>query len=195
MNKCSQTNYALHQQPDIADSPTKFGFKIVSSQMVDLWTPGANYGLMRDRRVLLEAHVDPLIIATVFGIPSSSSETIDLLIQMFEFPLTTVEALIFGALAAISCEHSNESRAYLLKEWGQMTNQRKMEKGFQLLSPVMGHSSGDSEPHYNELQNEFYEVIGIRGRIHEEFSEMLGYDVMGGSHGLLEADLRFSIGR
>lgn len=150
------------------------GFKVVSSQMANLWTSDANFGLMFEDRILYEARLDPLIVAAVFEIPSNSRETIDLRIQMFEFPLTTVEALTFVALAAFSYENPNEDRASLLKEWRQVSLNRKMGRGFQLLSQVMGHAADDPESHYNKLYNEYHKVISNRQRIHEEFSKMLG---------------------
>jgi len=69
---------------------------------------------------------------------------------------------------------SSERIEFIEAKWGQIPIDAKMERGFQLLTPLLAHAEGDLKAHFNEIHNEFSDVTRNRERIHQDFLRMLG---------------------
>jgi hypothetical protein len=148
------------------------GFEIRSSEAVDLWDPESNFALTLHGEVLMEVNIDPLLIAHLYAIPSESPTTVDTLIQMFGYPLTAIEAVLFAAFVNFIHPFPKIDED-VLNEWGRLDFQSKMEKGFNLLRGVLRHSEPDSLTSISAIQNEWSEINEQRRNIHDQFADFL----------------------
>lgn len=158
----------------ISDDEKDKGFRIVSSTNVEVWGQHTNYGLVYDEKVLLEVELDPVSIARLLGIPSQSPETIEMLIQMYEYPLTGIEAHLFASLAAYVCDESNVGREDIFEAWSVLTFEEKMHSGFELLSQVLGRTNAAQTCPIMANWSELSEIKRERQKIHEDFVQSLG---------------------
>lgn len=174
MSEINNTNWRQKIRRGVVIESEEIEFKIVSSRAVELWCPEANFALACKDQVIFETKLDPILLARIFGIPTQSSATVDSLIEMFNYPLTIIEALLFAAFNDFVYQCLDQDNETLLYHWGLLEFEVKIERGFSLIGGMFQECAPKTILRLQEIQCECSETRQARELIHERFLQSIG---------------------